>query len=228
MPHSLPENGNIQVAVVTGGHSFQVPPFYDVFRAMPDVDFYPQALDEFTADAQLAPAYDVVVFYNMHQAKPGDALSWHQGRYFQTLEELGGETQGICVLHHGLLAFPEWPLWSELVGMENRTLRAFHHDQQVSVEVADPTHPITQGLSSWTMLDETYEMADADAADGNQILLTTDHPKSMRTLAWTRTHRGSRVFCFQCGHDTLTYDDPNFRRVLHNGIRWLARRASSE
>src|SRR5207247_7133559 len=33
MPHTLPNNGKIRTAVVTGGHSFQVPPFYEVFRS---------------------------------------------------------------------------------------------------------------------------------------------------------------------------------------------------
>ena len=39
----------------------------------------------------------------------------------------------------------------------------------------------------------------ADAGGDNHILLTTDHPRSMRTLAWTRTFRHSRVFCLQPG-----------------------------
>ncbi|MBW3624823.1 MAG: ThuA domain-containing protein [Armatimonadetes bacterium] len=226
MPHALPDNGKIQVAVVTGGHAFQVPPFYAVFRDMPEVDFYPQALDEYTADAKLAGAYDVVVFYHMHQFRPGDELPWYQKQFSSTLERLGSETQGICVLHHGIVAFQEWPFWSDLVGIEDRTLQSFHMDQSVEVEVADPDHPITRGLSGWTMIDETYRMADADPENGNHLLLTTSHPKSMRTLAWTREFRGSRVFCYQAGHDTQTFDDPNFRRVMDRGIRWLARRES--
>jgi uncharacterized protein len=224
MPHALPENGLIRTAVVTGGHAFQVPPFYEVFRAMPEVDFYPQALDEFTFDAELATAYDVVVFYHMHRFKPGDELPWYQGNMFKTLERLGTTPQGILMLHHSLVAFQEWPFWSEVIGMGDRTMRSFHMGQEVHVEVADPEHPVTRGLTPWTMTDETYRMPDADPADGNTILLTTSHDPSARTLAWARTFRESRVLCYQAGHDFMAFDDPNFRAVVHNGIRWLARR----
>ena len=88
MPHALPDNGKIRTAVVTGGHPFQVPPFHALFRSLPDVDFYPQSLDEFTADRALAGAYDVVLFYTMHRFAPGDELPWYQKNLFRTLEEL--------------------------------------------------------------------------------------------------------------------------------------------
>lgn len=221
---TLTEDGKIRTAVVTGGHSFQVPPFYEVFRAMPEVDFYPQALDEFTADPKTAGEYDVVVFYHMHRFKPGDALPWYQARMFETLEGLGRASQGICMLHHSLVAFQEWPFWSEVIGIEDRTMHSFHMGQDLAVEIADPDHPITRGISPFTIHDETYRMADADPERGNHLLLTTPHTPSTRTLAWTRTFRESRVFCYQGGHDSRAFEDPNFRAVLHNGIRWLARR----
>ena len=123
------------------------------------------------------------------------------------------------VLHHALLAFPEWPRWSEVCGIDDRTF-GFHHDQQVPIEVADPTHPITAGLADWELPDETYTMSSADK--DSRILLTTDHTLSMRTLAWTRQFGQARVFCFQSGHDNATYADRGFRTVLHRGIRWAA------
>ena len=70
-------------------------------------------------------------------------------------------------------------------------------------------------------------MPDADPARGNHLLLTTAHERSMRTLAWTRTFRGSRVCCWQSGHDYQAFDDPNFRHVMSRALRWLARRELS-
>jgi type 1 glutamine amidotransferase len=90
------------------------------------------------------------------------------------------------------------------------------------VKVASRKHPITRGLDSWTINDETYTMA--DAGEGNEILLTTDHPKSMKTLAWTRACKKARVFCFQCGHDNAAWSNATFREVMKRGIQWCARR----
>jgi len=129
------------------------------------------------------------------------------------------------VLHHALVAFPEWPLWTELVGIPNRTGITPHFNQTLAVEVADPDHPITRGLPArWTLQDETYGMEAAEPSRGNHLLLTTPHEQSMRTLAWTRTFRDSRVFCYQSGHDDQAFDNPHFRRVIGNALRWLASR----
>jgi len=72
------------------------------------------------------------------------------------------------------------------------------------------------------MIDETYAMADAGV--GSEILLTTTHPKSMTTLAWTRTYKNARVFCLESGHDNETFVNPLFQTVLARGIRWTARK----
>ena len=74
----------------------------------------------------------------------------------------------------------------------------------------------------WEMIDETYTMA--DAGEGSKILLTTDHANSMKTLGWTRQYKNARVFCFESGHDNQTWIDPNFRKILHHGVLWCARR----
>ncbi len=210
----LPEDDNtITAAVITGEHMFDVPGFHAAFRSMSDVDYYAQSLENFVADLGGArDEYDVLVFYNFHRPAP-------DARTAEALESLGETSQGIVVLHHALLAFPEWPRWSQVCGIDDRTF-GYHMDQRVPVQVADPDHPITTGLADWELPDETYTMSSAE--EGSRILLTTDHARSMRTLAWTRRFGKSRVFCFQSGHDNAAYADPGFRTVLHRGIRWAA------
>jgi len=213
---------DIKVAVVTGEHPFDVPGFHRLFRSIRDIDFYPQHLDDFAADAGgVRKQYDAVVFYNMNMAMPGGEDAWWEQDRKEALEELGETRQGIFLLHHALLAFRDWRLWSNICGIADRSLDV-HEDQTVRIEIADPNHPITEGLEPWEMADETYTMH--DAGEGSEILLTTDHPRSMRTLAWTRRYRNARVFCLQSGHDNQTYADPHFRRVVSRGIQWVAGR----
>ncbi|MSP13289.1 MAG: hypothetical protein EXR62_10080 [Chloroflexi bacterium] len=69
--------------------------------------------------------------------------------------------------------------------------------------MANPHHPITQGLAAWQMVDEAYMMV--NAAEGSNILLTAAHPKSMWTIAWTREFHGTRVFYRQSGPGNLVY-----------------------
>jgi hypothetical protein len=72
------------------------------------------------------------------------------------------------------------------------------------------------------MIDETYTLR--EPGDDSEVLLTTNNPKSGKVLAWARTFRESRVFCYQSGHDASAFANPHFRRVLERGIAWAARR----
>lgn len=212
----------IPVAVVSGHHAYDVRGFQSLLRALPGVDPYPQHLEDFAADSGQAQAgYAAIVFYNYHQATPGEAGGATGLQVRHALERLGEGPQGIVLLHHALVAFPQWEKWSELCGLRDRAFTT-HRDQAFRVEIADPEHPITRGLSDWEMVDETYQIAGVGSQ--GRILLKTSHPKSMATLAWARTYQQARVFCYQSGHDRQAYDDPNVRAVLARGIAWVSGR----
>ena len=138
------------------------------------------------------------------------------------LDELGETGQGILVLHHAIVAFTDWGRWDEICGITERKPTGGAADQRMSIEVANSDHPITRGLASWEIIDEFYTMG--DAGEGSEILLTTEHPGSMRTIAWTGTFGKSRVFCYQNGHDAQAFTNPSFQTVVGRGIQWLAGR----
>ena len=212
----------LRVAVVTGHHPLDFPNFQAAFRSLAGVDAYIQHMEDFVSDAGNArKGYGTVVFYNMHQHTPGNETNWYDKKTKPALDELGTTPQGIFILHHALLAFPKWPMWSKIVGIQDRSF-GYHHGQKVRTEIFRRDHPITRGLEPWEMEDETYDMA--DAGQGSEILLTYNHPKSMRTIAWTRTFKKARVFCYAAGHDKTAYEDPNFREVVRRGILWTAGR----
>ncbi len=213
----------VRLAVVTGGHGFDVVNFHRLFRRFVEVDAYVQHLEDFAnSSQQVRDAYHAVLFYFMPTQDPTEERrARHAGTPLSALEHLGQSEQGIVVLHHALLAYPTWPLWGQLVGIEDRSF-GYSDGQTLCIEVADADHPVTRGLGSWSMVDETYSMADPGGE--STPLLTTDHPESMRTLAWTRTHGRARVFCLESGHDNLTWMDHNFREVLRRGILWSAGR----
>jgi len=214
----------LKVAVVTGGHAYDVIKFHKLWQSLAGIEAYIQHIDDFAAASPAVRAgYEVVVFYIMMMAGPTDeGLPGYRGRPKAALEELGRAEQGIVVLHHALLAYPDWPVWDEVVGLAGRQLAGYEHDETMAIKVSDRAHPITQGISDWTMVDETYDMA--DAGSDNQILLTVNQANSMNTLAWAHQYQASRVFCFQSGHDHQAWEDETFREILKRGIAWSGRR----
>lgn len=215
LTHPSIKDGKIKLAVVTGNHVFDVPEFIDLFRSMDSVDAYIQDIENYAADmSDVRRHYDVTLFYNLH-GKPPDQRS------NTMLERLGETDQGIFLLHHGILSFREWHIWAAVTGITDRRF-TYHPGETIRTEIADPGHPVNRGLQPWEMLDETYAMAGVDDDGSSHVILTTTHPKSLPTIAWTRRYRNAPVFCYASGHGSDTYGNRNFRTVVERGIGWLA------
>ena len=203
----------MQIAVVTGEHGFREKDFDAVFKSMEGIAFVREDLDIFVDDPN-QKEYDTVVFYNFHRPYPTEVQA-------KTILGLAERGQGIVILHHAILAFPEWSAYSDMCGIDERADFDYSPRETLQVQIADPTHPITEGMTDWEMGDETYIMK--SAGDDSTILLTVDHPKSMDVLGWAREYGNSRIFCLQSGHNDVTYSNPNFRKVLRRGIAWCAK-----
>jgi len=219
----------IRTAVVTGGHSFGVTGFHLCFRNLRNIDAFIQHMDDFASSPEEErDRYDCIVFYTMLLNIPeGDDLPLYAGDPKSAIKHLGMTSQGIVMLHHSIVAYPQWELWSEMVGMKNRKTRGYRFDQRIQVDFARTDHPIVRGMQPWDMVDETYQLDDADgenALPGNEILLTVNQPESMRTVGWVRGYRESRVFCLQLGHDSQAWNHPNFQEILTRGIAWTTGR----
>ena len=215
----------IRTAVVTGGHSFEVVAFHELFRALDGVDAYIQHMEDFCCDAgKCRNGYDAVVFYHMFRNGPTDEGPWYAGKQKSVLETLGETPQGIFLLHHAILAYTDWPVWRQIAGIDGSSFSAFDHGETIPVHVVDAEHPITRGLSDWEIVDETYTMADCDDDGRNRVLLTTEHPKCLKTIAWVRQYKQARVFCLQLGHDGVAFANESLRELVRRGIQWVARR----
>jgi uncharacterized protein len=214
----------IRVAVVTGGHPFDVPAFRDMFNRMPQLDVYIQDLDNWAASKQdgTYDTYDVFLFCNMHTWGVLSVREDMDQYVTNALNELGEGRQGIFVLHHALLAFPDLHVWSDICDAQNRKLRGFRPPEPIRTLVANREHPVTKGLDDWETVDEIF-LIDTPS-EASEILLRTDHPESMEVLAWVHPHKNARVLCYQAGHDGRAFTDPNYQAFLSRGIEWAAGR----
>lgn len=213
----------IKVVVVTGGHDFEHDPFLAVFQGHPDIQFVEAAqkdhseLFEDTSNWD----YDVIILYNMTQN-----ISEKRQANFKALLAKG---VGLVAMHHAEGAFPDWEDYRKITGVKyplkpqeidgvHFETATYEHDMDMNIKVVDREHPITRGLSDFTIHDETYK--GAWFAKDNHVLLTTDHPKNDSTVCWVRPSGGNRVVFLQLGHDGKAYANPNFRQLVARSIRW--------
>jgi type 1 glutamine amidotransferase len=217
----------VRLLLVQGGHDFETNQFLEIFRSNPEVRFevaaHPGAHARLGAAA--AGQWDVLVLYDMWQEIGEEAKADLVARL--------KEGKGLVVLHHALADYQGWPEYERIVGGRyhlqkrkvngtDRPQSTYKHDVDIPVRVANREHPVTRGVSDFTIHDETYGLF--DVSPQTQALLTTEEPTSGRTIAWAKTYESARVVYLQLGHDHQAYENPNYRRLLANALRWVAKR----
>ena len=107
---------------------------------------------------------------------------------------------------------------------------------QQRITVVDRNHPITAGVEDFDIVDETYlcpifedsvhpllrtNFVPVDKAFPNRPL-TQGHPPGSNLTGWYKAAERSPVVYIQHGHDARAWENPNWRRLMLNAIRWAA------
>ena len=214
----------IRILVVTGGHNYNKTTFDEMLNSLgknitSQVVELPAAYDQFLPENR--SKYDVLVFYHMWQKTTPE-----QEKLFA---ECIREGKPLVVLHHSICAFDEWPEYWKIVGgkyfhkpttVDGKEYAActYIHDIHFKVNVAKKKHPVTKGVKDFDIFDETYK--GYYVAPDVVPLLTTTEPTSTPIIGWAHVYGKARVVTLQCGHDTPTFQNENFRKLLKQAIEW--------
>ena len=109
----------------------------------------------------------------------------------------------------------------ELLGCRYLSHGPGHHEGTYEVHV-DSEHPVTSGVSDFTLFDEYYVI---DVADPEmQVLAWRDAPgDTTEPVLYVREHGLGRVCYFALGHDMRAWGQPMFQRIARQAIRWVAK-----
>ena len=221
----------IRVLIVTGGHGFDKDAFFDVFKSNPHIAFTHAAHGKTNADVyerQDLLSYDAVVLYDMPKN-----ITDAQKAEFLSLFDRG---IGLVVLHHALVSYQHWPEYERIIGGRYAEEDGksgvvtpqvgYQHDVNVPVVIVAKAHPITVGMTDFTIRDEIYW--GFRTRSDVMPLITTTHPKSGKPLGWTRNEGKSRIVYLQLGHGPEAFANPNYRRLVAQSIQWVARQTATK
>jgi len=218
-----PESKPIKVLLTTGGHAFEQKEFYAMWDALPGIKYdkceLPKQADMLKPG--LEKKYDAVVMYDM-------AKEWtpEQEKNFIALIKAG---MPLVSLHHNLCSRDDFPAFHQLIGgqyvhkpttIEGKEYApcTYKHGQTLNVKIADKNHPVTKGISDFTIEDEAYH--GFWKSDKVHVLLTVDHPLCNHDIAWTTEFGKGRVFYLMLGHDHTAWQNPAYPKLLEQGIKW--------
>jgi uncharacterized protein len=223
------QSKSIRVLVVTGGHGYQEKQFNEMLSGMGEnitckVIPFPEAYSMFLPENR--NLYDVLVFYHMWQTITEEEA----GNFAECIRE----GKPLVVLHHSICAFDEWPEYWKIIGgkyFHKPTLLSgkeypactYKHDLKFMVKVVPSKHPVTKGLHDFEVTDESYY---GYYVDPEVIpLLTTGEPSSTPVIGWTKKYGKAQVVTIQSGHDSLTYANPAFRKLLRQAVLFVLKKS---
>lgn len=215
----------IRILVITGGHDYNIEKFNQMLASLGEnitykVSELPAAYDMFLPENR--NKYDVLVFYHMWQTITDDQANM--------LADCIRQGKPLVVLHHSICAYDDWSEYTKIIGgkyfHKPTTLNgieypacSYIHDIHFKVRIVNPENPVTKGISDFAIFDETYKGFYVEA--GVTPLLTTDEPSSTPVIGWSKIYGKSRIVTFQSGHDTPTFENPNYRKLLRQAIEWV-------
>ena len=180
------------------------------------------------ADAAALGGYDALVFNTMRAGD--DAM---------TRAEQAGMTQfiqsgkGFVCIHIAGCASEDWPEYYDITGGGWRLTDSYHPPYgRFEVKVSDAASPGASGISDFATNDELY-MGIA-YREGNDVFITGDAddgthmwrgeptfmPGGTFPLGWTRRYGEGKVFVTLLGHNGLSFQTPEFQRIVLNGVDW--------
>jgi uncharacterized protein len=161
--------------------------------------------------------------------------------------------KGMLFFHHAVGSWVLWPEYHEILGAaaefgglplkvrgKEFPYSGYRGGVEQHISVVDKTHPIVQGLGDgFDIVDEVFMHPVFE--DSVHALLRTDfkridsnfpmqygrgwrHPEGSSMAAWVKTAERSPVVYLQFGHDAKAWENPAFRTLMSNAIRWTASR----
>jgi type 1 glutamine amidotransferase len=92
---------------------------------------------------------------------------------------------------------------------------------KVSIVEKNGAHPLLQGVKPFESKGSLYK--NTGLASDVTVLLEGAIPDHSEPIAWTREHKGGRIFYTSLGHPA-DFEEASFLRLLANAVHWTTRR----
>ncbi len=187
------------------------------------------------ADSAGMNAYDALVF-NTRRENAADFAELELSRGEQnSIKDFIRNGKGFVCLHISGCGSDYWSDYLEITGGGWVSGASYHPPYgNFTVNVSNPGHQGVRGVSDFSTDDELY--MGIDYQEGNDVFITgtseggtypwgpgrvpTNMPAGTFPLGWTRKYGNGKVFTLLLGHDSRSFQTPEFQRIVLNGVDW--------
>lgn len=122
--------------------------------------------------------------------------------------------KGFIPLHCASFCFRNAPEVVEMIGGQFST----HKVDSFPSTIVKAGHPVMNGIQNFTVKDETYVHTKISKAI--EVLMERVEGEHHEPYTWVRPYGEGRVFYTAYGHDEGTFKNPEFLKLVRNGILW--------
>jgi uncharacterized protein len=161
-------------------------------------------------NAENLARYDGLVIYANHTT-----ITPRQEQALLSFVENG---KGLIALHCASYCFLNSPKYISLVGGQFQS----HKTGVFRTRIVDAKHPAMKGVQEFEAWDETY--VHHRLMDDRHILMVREEEGKREPWTWVRKQGKGRVFYTASGHDERVFRNPEYHRLVIQGIRWAVGR----
>lgn len=163
----------------------------------------------------MLPQADVLVFSGNHG-------QWGKPEFQKALNDFADAGKGIVLLHAANWSHPfdNGAYNKRFVG--GATKGHGHGDFEVTVEKAD--HPVMKGVPASFMINDESYMAKIEPDAAAEVLAINEKVKKPFPSVWVMKDPKTRIVCITLGHDDKAHDNPAYRTLLNNAVRWVSQK----
>jgi type 1 glutamine amidotransferase len=127
-------------------------------------------------------------------------------------------------LHAASNSLDDLPEWREWIGGHWVNGRSTHPPIGQATAQISAEHPVTAGLSDFTLFDEMY--SHQYVAPESEVLVSHTYDDQTHPLVWATESDGRRALYDALGHDVRSFASAGRRELLRREVRWLLGGAS--
>ena len=158
--------------------------------------------------------YSLVILTKSDNVSSTDQSAWMTDSVQRAFADYVRKGNELLAIHSGTAGYAEKPVLRSLLGGV-----FVHHPEQCPVTmIPRAEHPLSAGISPFTLKDEHYFMALDDSQAG--VFMITRSAHGEQPGAWRRMEGSGRVIVLTPGHNLEVWLNLSFQLLIRNSLHW--------
>ena len=159
--------------------------------------------------------FDIILTYTIERTLTKEQEDGLLNAIIGAPSEIKGRTKGFIGLHGATISFIDSIRYLRMIGGK---LLAHPPTDTFLFQVSNPSHPIMEGITNFSLKDELYL---TEIFTPIESLLICQYNGFNHPIAWIKPYGLGKVFYCSLGHGKEQMSNKNTQTIIKNAIEWM-------